>query len=1148
MRWLLIISLLVTSLTGATAQEDTAEEDKGRIVRYLQDTLSGLGREVRIDGFKGALSSRVSMDRLTVADGEGVWLTLEDAVLDWNRAAILRGRIAVEQISASRVDVARAPVSDEASASPGAASGFSLPELPVSIEIQKLAAGEVTLGESLLGEAITLSVDGAVSLSGGEGQADLQIERLQGPRGVFSLQGSYANATRQLVLDLTLDEAEDGITATLLDLPGRPALVLSVQGDAPIDEFVAEVALKSDGEERLAGQVSTQVVSPDSSAAAEDQESPRIISVDIAGDLAPLFAPAYQPFFGNDVALNSLVQMYPDGRVSLEKLKLQAAALLLEGSLDVSAEGLPERFELKGLMEDPAQEMVTLPLSGPPTQVRRADITALFDAAEGDAWILKARLDDLERPDLQVDGVEISASGMIASDEGRAVTAQIDSQVFGVALQDDALSQALGEAFTFLADITWREGAPVDLKSIELKGDGMALSGGGKIDGLESAVTFAGAFTAEVEDIARFSGLAGRSLKGGLKADLKGEAALLTGAFDLELQATGSDLGAGIEKLDPILAGQSTLFVSGKRDENGLVLRSATVDTAGASAAVNGFVSSEQTNFEFQTALDDLQRFVSGIAGPVELSGEATQHGTGWLVDLEGTGPFQSTAKGRLAVPDGGEPSAKLTGRIGNVGALLPDLPGSADFVAEIRQQGDSWNVETTGQGPGGSTFAVAGQVQADASSATLDIDGTLPLALANRRIHPNAAQGMAQFDLRLDGPLAASSVSGQLSTSGARLSLPALQNALSDIDTTITLSGNQAAIQSSASVSTGGRLAIAGEVGTQAPHATSLGIKILGVTLRDPQLFETLAQGDLVVQGNAPGNLTIAGQINLDNTEIRIPSTGLGAGHIPDITHVNEPRDVRRTRQRAGLIEDNAEAASSGAGVAVGLNVLITADNRIFVRGRGLDAELGGRFRVTGSTADIIPIGGFDLIRGRLDILGKRLDLDEGSARLQGDFVPALRLVASTVSDDDTVVRVIIEGRADAPDVSFVSEPSLPDDEVLARLLFGRDLGSLSAFQALQLASAVATLAGRGGTSLAERLRESTGLDDVSVTSNDEGETTLGVGKYISDNIYTDVQIGDDQNTEINLNIDLSRRTKLRGSVGADGGTGIGIFFEKDY
>ena len=1147
MRWVFLIICLIGIGSGHGVSAQQAEEDKGRIALYLQEALSGLGREVRIDGFQGALSSRVSMDRMTIADADGVWLTLTDAVLDWNRAAILTGRINIDQISAASIELARLPVA-EGGASPEAASSFSLPELPVSIDIKSISAKQVSLGAPIIGMPISLSVTGAVTLEGGEGQAALEIERLEGPRGVFSLQGTFANVSRQLAIDLTLDEAEDGITATLLSLPGRPALQLSVVGNAPIDEFVADIALKSDGEDRLAGVVSTQIVSADANPSLEAGELPRVILVDIAGDLAPLFAPQYQAFFGTDVGLESLVQLYPDGRVDLETLKLRAAALSLEGDASLSAEGVPVRFDIKGVVEDPENPTVILPISGPETRVRSAKISAKFDAADGDAWLLVGDLNGLDRPELALDTVRINASGMIQGGDTVAVTAKIDASAQGLVLEDPSLSRAIGEKFQLVGDIGWQDGEPLALKSLSINGDGMELTGSGQLKGLETAATFDGAFDAIIDDIARFADLADRPLSGGLKAQLDGQAALLTGAFDLELNATGSNLKTGIEQADTALVGNSTVFVSGKRDENGLVLRTARVETAGATADAKGFIHSGQTNFEFATALADLGQFVSGIAGPVNLSGEATQHDTGWLVDLEMQGPFDSSAKGRLAVPDDGEPSVKLTGEVGNVGAILPDLAGSASFIATARQQAENWVIDTSGQGPGGSTFAVSGQVRQDASTATLDIDGTLPLALANRRLKPNAAQGQASFDLRLDGPLAVSSLSGQLSTSGARVSLPDLKNALSDLDAVVTLSGQTAAIRANTSLATGGQILVDGRIGTQAPYAATLGVGIVDAIVRDPQLYETVADGNLVLSGAVQGGLNLVGQINLDRTEVRVPSSGLGSGKIPDIRHVNEPADVRRTRRAAGLLEDGKAKQSQSAGPVIGLDVLIVADNRVFIRGRGLDAELGGRFRVTGTTADIIPIGGFDLIRGRLDILGKRLTLDEGTARLQGDFIPGLRLVASTVSDDDTIVRIVIEGRADEPEVRFLSEPELPDDEVLARLLFGRELGSLSAFQALQLASAVATLAGRGGVGLAERVRQSIGVDDLSVTTDDEGNASLGVGKYIGDKVYTDVQIGDDENSAINLNIDLSRRTKLRGSFKADGTTGLGIFFEKDY
>ena len=41
-------------------------------------------------------------------------------------------------------------------------------------------------------------------------------------------------------------------------------------------------------------------------------------------------------------------------------------------------------------------------------------------------------------------------------------------------------------------------------------------------------------------------------------------------------------------------------------------------------------------------------------------------------------------------------------------------------------------------------------------------------------------------------------------------------------------------------------------------------------------------------------------------------------------------------------------------------------------VRGRGIDAELGGQIRLTGTARNIIPIGQLELIRGRVDLLNQ--------------------------------------------------------------------------------------------------------------------------------------------------------------------------------
>ncbi|MFN6953046.1 MAG: translocation/assembly module TamB domain-containing protein, partial [Albidovulum sp.] len=119
---------------------------------------------------------------------------------------------------------------------------------------------------------------------------------------------------------------------------------------------------------------------------------------------------------------------------------------------------------------------------------------------------------------------------------------------------------------------------------------------------------------------------------------------------------------------------------------------------------------------------------------------------------------------------------------------------------------------------------------------------------------------------------------------------------------------------------------------------------------------------------------------------------------------------------------------------------------------------------------------------------------------------------------------------------------------EVIARLLFGRGIGSLSPLQAAQLAGAVAELAGTGGEGIVSRLRSSFGLDDFDVTSDANGSAVVRAGKYLSEKVYTDVNLGSEGKTEINLNLDVRPGVVVRGTLGSDGTTGIGVYYERDY
>lgn len=97
-------------------------------------------------------------------------------------------------------------------------------------------------------------------------------------------------------------------------------------------------------------------------------------------------------------------------------------------------------------------------------------------------------------------------------------------------------------------------------------------------------------------------------------------------------------------------------------------------------------------------------------------------------------------------------------------------------------------------------------------------------------------------------------------------------------------------------------------------------------------------------------------------------------------------------------------------------------------------------------------------------------------------------------------------------------------------------------------MANAIAVLAGRGGDGIISNLRESAGLDDLDLTTDDEGNIELRAGRYLSENVYTDVSVGEGGRSSINLNLDITQSLRARGSVGSDGGSSLGVFFERDY
>ncbi|GAA6180897.1 hypothetical protein NBRC116594_23350 [Shimia sp. NS0008-38b] len=1142
MRWglILILALLPFAATAQDA-EDASDEDKGRLTRFLESSLSGAGREVEVIGLRGAISANATIESLRISDADGLWLTVNGVTLNWNRLAVLRGNINVNELSAKEIILARTPKTEPAPTTVEA-KPFALPELPVSINIQSLKADLISLGAPILGEQVDLSLNARLILESGAGETLFNAARINGPAGRFALDGAYSNETGQLRVDLQVHEDPGGLVATLAKLPGAPQVGLTVLGEGPLDDFTADLRLTSDGEVRLGGTVELS----SEPGPTEEVDPTQVIRADISGNMAPLFAPEYQDFFGDSIALNTLLRRFGDGRTELENLALSSSALNMNGSLALTASNLPDRFALDIDLRDQDGDPVLLPVSGPKNYIQSAALRAQFDATAGDAWSLAGDIIGIDSEAVKLAQLSLDGAGTIASAPQQAVTAQLALDMQGLALTDPTLSQTVGDTGSFVATIDWQEGAGVKITDLLLQAAQLVAKGDLHITGTGQDMNVAATAALDVPDLSPFAGLANRAISGALTAKLTGDIAPLSGGFDLEMTASGQDLTIDDPRADTLLAGQSAVDLSAKRDDTGLTLRTGKVTTDHLTASGSGTLASENSDLRFEAALDEVALLVDidGLSGPATVSGTAKQTGADWAFDVDATAPADTTASVQATLPQQGNSTANVDLTMGQVEVFVPSLPGAVQVQATAEQVTDGWQVGFDATGPVNTSATGKGLIDPTGTANNLTLAGAVPLAAANPFLTPNSMQGTANFDLKVQGALKPEDVSGTVSLSDGRFAMPDLRIALENIGGSVTLASNAAQLAITSQFSGGGDIGVNGSVNLAPPFSGNIPVTLRGIQYQQGQLFKTIVDGDITLSGPLTGGGNIAGDIRVGRTDVHVSPVALaGAGPVPDINHINEPSGVHRTRDRAGLVA--REAKSGGAAPPFGLDVTISIVERIAVRGLGINADFNGGMKITGNTNSPEPNGELDLIRGRLDFLAKTFEIDEGRISMLGDFVPTMRVVAISEQPDATIY-VILDGRLDDPQIVLESDPELPEDEVLSQLLFGRDLSSISALQAAQLARALASLSGQGPSG--PRLGENSGLDDLGLTFDESGTPGLRAGKYINENVYTEIGVDSEGQSSISLNLDVTDNLTVKGKVGSDDDSGIGLFFQRDY
>lgn len=1135
--------ILTAALAAAplAAQDTGVDSSGGMLAEFLEDTLSGENRNIRVTGLEGALSSRATIERLTVSDDEGAWLTIEGAELDWNRLALLRGNFSVNALKADliRVDRAPNPAPPDPSLPAPEATPFQLPELPVSIQIGEIRAARIELGEALTGRPAALSLDGALTLADGTLDSRLQAARLDRPGDELQMTAGFANATREITLDMRLSESKDGLLAAALNLPGRPTVQFSAQGAGPVSDFTADIRLATNGTERLAGQV-VLAAQPQ-----EDPETPAPIafSADLGGDISPLMEPDYRPFFGPGTRLTARGQSGPEGRLRLDSLALRTQALNVTGALALAPGGMLDTANLRASITPPGgMAAVILPVPGADTTLKALDIIAR--KSEGAGWDVSGKLAGLSQPELTLELAEFTARGTLEQAPELDLDGDITARITGLELRDAALSEAAGRDLSLTAHIANTGAGAFEISGLQLDGTGYSASGLVQFEGLDSGLRISGDLEAAVDDLSRYSGLAGRELGGAAQISVAGFAAPLNGTFDAALALSAQDLESGIAQIDALIAGQTVLDLKAARGTEGIRIDRFALDGSQLSARASGRLDSRTGALSFEARLADLGVLVPQNPGPLSVKGDVTRQDSTLTGQVRLQGPHSSFAALDGSTDFDGNADFTFDAALDQIQRFVPELAGRLTAGGRASRRDGLWQVEADAAGPAGIEAGVRGTWDEARASADLRARGRVRLDAANFFISPNSVNGTAAFDLALKGKPGLDALSGTISTAGTSVAVPAALLRINDIGGTVRLGGGSAQVDISASPAEGGTVRLSGPVALAPPFNSQLQATLNGVVLTDRLSYQTILSGALAYAGPLAGDGQLSGRIDVGETNINVAAAGgsVSAAPIPPIRHVNEGAAQAATRRRAGLTGQQGR----GRGPVIGLDVLISAPNRIFARGRGLNAELGGAIQLRGTAARLAPSGQISLIRGTFDILGRRLDLSDGQVTLQGNLQPYLEF-RSTTSTAEGTATLEVSGQIDAPVIKVTSDPSRPSEEALALLLFGDNIQDLSPLALARLAGSVATLSGRGGRTEG-KVREGLGADRVDLGADNSGAGLLGIGGYVSDNVYTDINVNTRGESELNINLDVTGNITVKGTVDGQGETGLGVFFQRDY
>ncbi len=607
-----------------------------------------------------------------------------------------------------------------------------------------------------------------------------------------------------------------------------------------------------------------------------------------------------------------------------------------------------------------------------------------------------------------------------------------------------------------------------------------------------------------------------------------GKPATLTLASVLNLTAHTlriNDLAAKLYGQDVALVAPTTLSFA-----DGLALTQTSLKSHEATLEVEGKLSPD---LDVQASIHDIKpelvnSFMPNLLAAGKIDGDATVRGT------------FAMPTGRISLQAIGMRSASDV----VIGLPAVDIHVGSDLM------GDTAKVDVKLTAGSKSQLSLGGQAPLAPSGALdLKLAGTLDLGLANPLLEAKGrhVEGQLTLDTTVNGQATDPQVGGKIQL--AKGAFRDYTQGVNLTDIVAAIEGNQKSLRivNLTARAAPGTLSVTGTASVLDPGIpVDIELKAKNAQPITNAILTANIDSDIHVSGKAREHLEVKGTVHVNRADVGIPS-----GFPPNVAVL----DVRRPGQTAPPPPEKP--------LIIDLDIRVQAPRQILVKGRGLDAELGGELRIRDTTDSPRVSGSFELQRGTFDIASSRLNFSNGSVTFNGaglkrNIDPTLDFTAqASLSEATATVR--ITGFADSPKIELSSSPDMPQDEILARLLFGMPAAQLTALQVVQIGAALAQLTGGGGDSLNPlvKIQKTLGLDRLSVSggsstggaagNNSNTGATIEAGRYVSQRVFVAVKESTTGVSQLAVDVDLTKHLKLQTRLGNGTATAQGTTPEND-